>query len=122
MKIAVYGSLKKGYWNSRLLEGSELLAEGMISGYKLYNSGFPVATPSEGTKITVEVYEVDEKTLAALDRLEGNGSMYNRTDAVAHVGEDAEIQCQVYVGGPRWSFNHMEECKSRDGIYTWDGR
>lgn len=114
MKVVVYGTLKRGYGNNVVLGGSKFIESVVIKGYKLYNSGFPVARPSEGDSISGELWEVDsEHTLRNLDRLEGEGRMYIRTT----VAEDT----QMYVGPENyWTFDRMTECpKNADGHYEW---
>ncbi len=74
-QVAVYGTLKEGYGNHRLLEGSKLIGKGttalkypMVQGY-----GFPYVYDEEGVgeNIHVEVYEVTTEVMDSLDRLEG---------------------------------------------------
>lgn len=114
MKVFVYGTLKKGYGNNVLLNGTKFIEERTLKGYKLYDAGFPVAAPSEGNSIKGEVYELPENSpnLQWLDRLEGNGRMYNRTEH-----DDVEL----YVGHPQcWNFSRMTECPmDNNGIYYW---
>lgn len=122
MKVAVYGTLKKGYGNNWHLRDANLLKEDVVHGYKLYNSGFPVACPADGCAITVEVYEFDdEATLVGMDRLEGyrgvgQHNMYDRIEVTTESGED----CHMYVGGSeRWPFERMPECPNENNLYTW---
>tara|TARA_Y100000780_G_C13666657_1_gene410747 strand:- start:410 stop:1099 length:690 start_codon:yes stop_codon:yes gene_type:complete len=85
--VFVYGTLKKGHGNHYLLENSVFLGEGHTRGYYcwLKRKGFPVVmervmgmSSEYSGKIKGEVYAVDLSTLAALDQLEANGTMYNR--------------------------------------------
>lgn len=113
MRILVYGTLKKGYGNHIYLNGAEFIGEKVLPGYKLYNAGFPVAAPSPGDSIIGEEYEIDpEKHLFGLDRLEGNGHMYHRTE---------EDGLSLYVGDRDfWGGYRLEECpRNSDGIYYW---
>ena len=115
MKVFVYGTLKRGYGNNILLAGSQFLEERVLPGYKLYNAGFPVAAPDENSSIKGEVFDIAEedvnRTLYHLDRLEGEGWMYNRM-----VVDDVSL----YVGHPKaWSFDRMSECHNVDGVYEW---
>lgn len=79
---AVYGSLREGLGNHRVIQGCPRQADGVIpSGFKMYSYGaFPALTPSEeGYPITVEVYQVNDTHKAqSLDWLEGYPSFYNR--------------------------------------------
>ncbi|MES3006201.1 MAG: gamma-glutamylcyclotransferase family protein [Pseudomonadota bacterium] len=71
MLIAVYGTLKSGMINHKLLEEARLLGTDFLDGIALYDLGdFPAARlePSDG--ILVEVYEITDKELAVLDVLE----------------------------------------------------
>ena len=97
--VAVYGSLRKGLHNHPVLNGADMLDTGTAVGYNMYSLGaypalVPVDTPTY--PIRVEVYEVDEPTFAALDRLEGYPSFYNR-DVVDVVCEDGSVMpCWIY--------------------------
>lgn len=71
MLIAVYGSLKQGYHNHGVIEGSRLLGQDHLTGWDMYNLGaFPGIIAGEGT-IHVEVYDVDQETALRVDALEG---------------------------------------------------
>lgn len=115
MQVFVYGTLKAGYGNNSLLQGSKFVREDRVKGYKLFNCGFPVATPDANSSVKGEVWEIDpSKTLQWLDRLEGNGRMYNRTEVPEGVS--------LYVGHPEfWDFSKLRECsKDEFGNYYWD--
>lgn len=84
IKVAVYGSLKKGHGNYRLLAASEYLGRCMLRGrYTMVDLGYypGVVMRDEGDEgaVLCEVYRVTEDTLASLDLLEGNGSYYTRS-------------------------------------------
>jgi len=80
--VAVYGSLRKGLHNHRLLEQADFLGTDVISGFKMYSlGGFPFITHDDATsedRIHIEVYSVDVYEMARLDQLEGYPSFYNR--------------------------------------------
>jgi gamma-glutamylcyclotransferase (GGCT)/AIG2-like uncharacterized protein YtfP len=93
-RVFVYGSLKHGLSNHRLLEKAVYAGEGTLEGYRMYSLGaFPAIV--EGTPLgqesrwTVEgeVYEVSAEILAALDRLEGHPSFYRRHRVLLQGGE-----------------------------------
>ena len=119
MKVFVYGTLKKGYGNNVLLNGTEFLGEHLLPGFKLLNAGFPVASPSANDTIKGEVYELADNTpnLQWLDRLEANGRMYNRTK----VSDETHGELELYVGHPEyWPIHKMEECpRDSQGRYYW---
>ncbi len=86
-KVAVYGSLRKTLGSSELLKESEYLGkEWTDGGYKMVSlGGFPgVFLEENGGKIKIEVYKINEYTLARLNMLEGfieednPGNFYNR--------------------------------------------
>ena len=67
----VYGTLRSGYGNHRLLEGSILEGRGVIPG-RLYVCGLPYYK-NEGTgDVHGELYRVTDETLRRLDALEGH--------------------------------------------------
>lgn len=71
MNLVVYGTLKRGLSNHRLLLGARYVGKDILRSIVLYDLGdFPGAQfePSEG--IHVEVYDVTESELAVVDRLE----------------------------------------------------
>ena len=116
MKVIVYGTLKRGYGNNRLLQSSKFVEETEVEGFKLYYAGFPVAAPAEGEKITAEVWDIgeDQQVLSNLDRLESEGTMYHRVQ----VREDT----YMYVGDNEYwfGFRHNDECpKDEQGRYVW---
>lgn len=77
-KVAVYGSLKEGFGNHRLLTTSEKVGEDWVDGWTMYSlGGFPAIVEGDGS-IKVEIYEVDDETFSRLDRLEGYPSFYDR--------------------------------------------
>lgn len=78
--VAVYGSLRQGMGNHRLLQDGEaaFLGTERVSGFQMYSmGGFPFITPAEG-EIRIELYKVDRDTMLRLDRLEGYPSFYDR--------------------------------------------
>lgn len=79
MLVAVYGSLKKGFYNHGLIKPYKYLGTDRIVGFDMYNLGaFPGIKPGEGS-ISIEVYDVDnQEGLDALDRLEGYPQLYDK--------------------------------------------
>ena len=126
--LFTYGTLMDKQSNNRLLSSSKLIGEATVEGYKLFNSGFPVATKNEGTKVIGEIWEVDtEETWRRLDGLEGYPYMYGRDTVKAdlyNIGVDGHFECQMYVGNPdSWrGFKTMTECPKNDGVYQWPRR
>ena len=91
MRVAVYGSLRKGFGNHGLLEDSIYVGEGITEARytMLHLGGFPGVVKKGNTSITVELYDVDDETLRRLDRLEGHPNFYERLPVrVLPVGAD----------------------------------
>lgn len=113
MKIAVYGTLKRGHHNNVILSHAQFLEERVLKGFKLLDSGFPVAVPCKKSSIKIEIFEFDdEATLQRLDRLEAEGRMYIRTKV---------DDFQIYVGNPPYwrNFERMEEIQTIDGVHEY---
>jgi gamma-glutamylcyclotransferase (GGCT)/AIG2-like uncharacterized protein YtfP len=85
--VAVYGSLKKGFGNHRLLTNAEYLGVDKIDGWDMYGlGGFPGIVAGEGS-IHIEVYKVDDEEMARLDMLEGYPSFYDRKQVSTQHGD-----------------------------------
>lgn len=78
--VFVYGTLKKGQGNHRLLTGAEYIGKDSLKNHVIYSlGGFPGMTVGDG-QVQGEVYEVDEVILGALDILEGHPRFYERRE------------------------------------------
>jgi len=71
MRIAVYGTLRKGKPLHGYLRESKFLGEDRIEGYDLYVDVLPYAVKGNG-KLKVEVYTVGEETFERINRIEVN--------------------------------------------------
>lgn len=74
MKIAVYGTLKEGHSNHRVIKGAKYLGEFTTKPeYRMYSfGGFPAITLTGDTPIRCEIYDVeDEDMLNGIFNLEG---------------------------------------------------
>lgn len=70
--VAVYGTLKRGYSNHRLLVRARFLGTDHLRSIVLFDLGHcPGARERPSHGVLVEVYEVDSTGLARLDELEG---------------------------------------------------
>lgn len=83
IRVFVYGTLKQGHGNHRLLAQAKFLGRCAVEGpHRLVSlGGFPglVEKPNlDPHKIVGEVYQVNEDTLQALDFLEGHPRFYER--------------------------------------------
>lgn len=106
-KVAVYGTLRAGFGNHRLLEGSTFLGEGnTIDGFTMRARGIPYVSKNGDTNIKVEVYSVDDVTLEDLDSLEGHPNWYRR--------EEVDIKLDNGKNEKAWMYL-MEE-RAVDGV------
>lgn len=93
--IFVYGTLKKGFGNHRVMGDSKLLGEVNIKGFRMYSLGGYPALTLGNNEIKGEVYEVtDENTLKNIYRLEGysgvrdsSSNWYDTTDVDTKYGK-----------------------------------
>lgn len=77
-KVFVYGTLKRGHGNHRLLKDSKFLGEASIKSDMYSLGAFPAISGKGEREAYGEVFEVDEPTMERLDRLEGYPHFYNR--------------------------------------------
>lgn len=115
--VLVYGSLKRAYWNNRILEDSVYIGEGITISdtFSMFDGGYPYVTMNGLSKIKGEVFEViNPRILSNLDSLEGVPSHYVRTAVDVKVrtelpGLDSieEVyECFMYVAS-RQTMDHL---------------
>lgn len=107
--VFVYGSLKQGFGNHKhFLENQRFLGRAVTheNGYKMFSlGGFPgVIRAKNVLHVVGELYEVDSKCLAALDRLESNGRMYQRVETQIITEFDNLSTAWMYL----WLGSHRE--------------
>src|SRR5690606_10963772 len=98
MKIAVYGTLRRGYSNNGLTSGSELIGKGItVDSHSMYASGIPYVMEKGGdSRITVEVYEVPENQVPRIDSLEGHPDWYQRRETPVELENGEVIDAWLY--------------------------
>ncbi len=92
-RVFVYGTLKRGFWNHRLLSDGRacFIGRDRVKGQMHSLGAFPsVALTTKGT-VHGEVYEVTADTLARLDLIEGVPRFYQRTRVRMSTGMEAWI-------------------------------
>ena len=137
MKFLVYGTLKKAFGNHRILErgkaefiGAAITQDSFVmTGY-----GVPFVWPHEdGYPLLGEVYDIGDlsdmnarRTLADLDRLEGNGFVYERKEHVVRiVGSDDVHTVWIYEAmahyreAPKPDHPHVTHWLNGDGVLEW---
>lgn len=102
MLVVVYGTLRDGHYNNRLLDTSTKLSMVKLNGKAtMYsNGGFPILSFAETgneTEIVGELYEVpDQQAMARLDSLEGYPRWYNRTERQFTTAEGDTVTAWIY--------------------------
>lgn len=102
MLVFVYGSLLAGLHNHHHLANARLVgADRTAATFQMVSLGsFPAiaAVRTGGHAIAGEVYEVDARTLRALDFLEGVASgLYDRTTTTLASGRQAQVYTMPYA-------------------------
>lgn len=100
-KVFVYGSLKRGECNHHYMATGRFVCRARTTPeFRLYSLGrYPTlgrATESP-CAIVGEVFEVDDAALAAIDRLEDNGRLYQREQVVVHDLDDERTTHRAWV-------------------------
>lgn len=125
--VFVYGTLKDGFGNNRLLKSAEFIGRActVLPYVMLDTGGFPVVFQDGGKhNVSGEVYEVDDQTLAMLDRLEGHPSFYERRQIEVDVEDTGVLQtCWMYFGNTSagsWGRRSLPEVPVQaNGAYNW---
>ena len=101
--VAVYGTLQKGFGNHKFLAQSRFVGKALTEPNftLLHLGGFPGIVRSGHTAVSCEVYEVDDATLARLDRLEGHPTFYERQPLTVTM-DGTEISVEGYVLPTSW--------------------
>lgn len=104
MNVFVYGTLKEGFGNHRLLQGCRLVSRfaELHGPFRMVSlQAFPGIIRDKKTHgiIYGEVYEVDEEVLHSLDILEGHPNFYTRTEYIINYADQDGIQdvASVYI-------------------------
>jgi gamma-glutamylaminecyclotransferase len=90
-RVFVYGSLKRGSGNHRILEGSLYYGHALILGTMYDYGAFPAVDLAGRSNVHGEVYEVSAATLDRLDSLEGHPHFYQRTRVRMSTGDEAWV-------------------------------
>ena len=125
MKLAVYGTLKRGYGNHKaLISDWEFVGEDRIKGFDMYQMGFPMIFHGD-REITVEVFEIPDRpnALRNVDVLEGyspnspHNTFYLRETietkygpAYIYVGADAErVSHYPLIENGVWGYKKFDD-------------
>lgn len=119
MLVAVYGTLKRGESNHSLLAQSSFVGCDCLIDFAVYALGpYPGIKPEPEAVVYVELFQVDQETLALLDQLEDydplspDTSLYRRALIPTRFGEayiyiyQGELSEQKRVMSGWWSLNN----------------
>jgi gamma-glutamylcyclotransferase (GGCT)/AIG2-like uncharacterized protein YtfP len=130
-KVAVYGSLKSGYGNHRVMGPSEFACNAYIEIASLDGGGFPIMKLGNTYKLHVEIYDVPESHLPYIDALEGyhegrEATFYDRKTVQATRFEDGEtVDVLVYEYVANVEDNTIDKtdeltaCEVCMGVRSW---
>ena len=99
--VAVYGTLKKWFWNHRTMEWAqwEFIRVDYIPFTELASCWYPMMKFDDASSkkfIEVELYKVDDRgVLDYLDRLEGYPSLYIRKKVTTLLWEESVVVYQI---------------------------
>lgn len=103
IKVFVYGTLRKGEGNHRLLAEATCLAEQCWTEGQLYDTGFgyPAMKISSSTYVYGELYSITESELNRLEQLEGyrvdgENNLYNRIQQTVYT-DSGKVVAFMYV-------------------------
>lgn len=125
MKLFVYGTLKTGHGNNRLVADGEFLGDAITeSPFVLFNCGFPmmVAFTEDAIKFPLlpvmgEVWKINDDQLRRVDALEGHPNWYNRQPISVLLNDGVE-HVHTYIM-PEWVNRPL--CKIVDDkYYLWE--
>ena len=120
LKIVVYGSLRKGMGNHRIIEHATLLSTEIVSlPFEMIDMGsYPgLIRSKEVNDIVVEVYEVDMPTYQRVERLEGYPSFYSREPIETTVGA-GDIYFLDNDRGREYP-RYPRVIKTKEGVFDW---
>ena len=87
--LFVYGTLRRGFANHVLLRSARFVGTATTARrFALFVEGFPYLAPAPAVhQVRGEVYALDPATLAAVDRLEGHPTWYQRRSVTVQLDD-----------------------------------
>ncbi len=117
----------KGQSNHESIENCIYLGDAVLNDYGIREVGtYPAAVPMKNYRIYGEVYEIDEKTKALVDRIEDVGYLYDCKTVTVHsdFAGDKEVLFYEYLLDTshmktRLPFGKWNECRRDIDDYVW---
>lgn len=128
LRLFVYGTLKKGHSNHKLILNARKIADGYtVKTLLMMESGeFPVVFEQGNSfaamlSVAGELYEIEDRMLVTLDRLEDLGGMYDRRILLIRTATGSTVPAAMYVGRPQYWENVpiLKVVKTCDEFYAW---
>ena len=121
--VAIYDNLKSGFCQNRILGKSESFGTGLTyPAFAMVGRSAPmVFRSSHGYPILVEVFEVNQNTLALLDKYYGFGWLNSREIMSITFAGDVAMPCWMYIGKEKYS-EGVEFEVPNEGHYAWEGK
>ena len=96
--LFVYGTLKKGYGNHRIIKKAKYIGDFIsVDKFDLSGYGLPELYPNKhGKQVRGEIYELREHDFISTDMLEGNGHFYQR-EIKRFWNNDRAINAWIYI-------------------------
>lgn len=122
--VFVYGTLKHGLSNSRLLRQAEFLGPAVtVKEYMMVDTGgFPMCFPSgsQAHRVVGEVYAVTPDELKSLDRLEGHPVFFCREEIPVDMSDSGIVQAAwMYFGPDHDGYKNHPLASRTAGFYNW---
>tara|TARA_R110002167_G_scaffold7683_12_gene36198 strand:- start:2012 stop:2368 length:357 start_codon:yes stop_codon:yes gene_type:complete len=101
--VFVYGTLRQGYNNHKLLLNCEFIDAGRtVNNYAMYANGIPYVSDNEQvSQIYGELYLVNQRILFNLDMLEGHPSWYKRKKIAIETFEGKVYNAWLYFNNTK---------------------
>jgi gamma-glutamylaminecyclotransferase len=121
-RIFVYGTLKRGFYNSYLLNtslyiGKAKTVEPIFTMRRIAN--FPAVFANGSSFIHGEVYEVNDGVLDNLDHLENHPNWYKRQNVIIEYEAGNIETVQMYVMTKEWETDlYSKSPIIEEGIYN----
>jgi gamma-glutamylcyclotransferase (GGCT)/AIG2-like uncharacterized protein YtfP len=111
--VFVYGTLKRGGGLHHYLARAKYLGEGSLRNHEMFDLGwFPGVKPGDG-QVHGELYDVDAVTLANLDAVESEGSLYLRRSLWVDVAPDLATRAYAYI----YKHSVEDDAKVESGVW-----